>query len=49
MKPYIICHMMSSLDGHALTDGWERPFKKDAGQLYEDLAEQFKFDSAARL
>jgi riboflavin biosynthesis pyrimidine reductase len=45
MKPYIICHMMSSLDGHALTDGWERPFKKDAGQLYEDLAEQFKFDA----
>lgn len=45
MKPYIICHMMSSLDRHALTDGWERPFKKDAGQLYEDLAEQFKFDA----
>lgn len=45
MKPYIICHMMSSLDGHALTDGWERPFKTDAGQLYEDLAEQFKFDA----
>lgn len=45
MKPYIICHMMSSLDGHALTDGWERPFKKNAGQLYETLAEQFKFDA----
>ena len=45
MKPYIICHMMSSLDGHALTDGWERPFKESAGQLYEDLAEQFKFDA----
>ena len=44
MKPYVICHMMSSLDGHALTDGWARPFKKDAGVLYEKLAQTFKFD-----
>jgi riboflavin biosynthesis pyrimidine reductase len=44
-KPYVICHMMSSLDGHALTDGWDRPFKKAAGALYESLAEQFKFDA----
>lgn len=45
MKPYIICHMMSSIDGHALTDGWDRPFKKSAGELYESLAKQFKFDA----
>ena len=45
MKPYVICHMMSSLDGHALTDGWDRTFKKNAGDLYEKLAEQFKFDA----
>ncbi len=45
MKPYVICHMMSSLDGHALTDGWERPFKKAAGDLYEQLAEGFAFDA----
>ncbi|WP_213880182.1 dihydrofolate reductase family protein [Pseudomonas sp. dw_358] len=45
MKPYIICHMMSSLDGHALTDGWDRPFKNSAGALYEKLAEQFAFDA----
>jgi riboflavin biosynthesis pyrimidine reductase len=44
MKPYVICHMMSSLDGHALTDGWDRPFKKAAGELYEKLAETFAFD-----
>ena len=44
MKPYVICHMMSSLDGHALTDGWARPFKKDAGDLYEKLAQKFEFD-----
>ena len=45
MKPYIICHMMSSIDGHALTDGWDRTFKKNAGALYETLAEEFKFDA----
>ncbi|MBD1551310.1 dihydrofolate reductase family protein [Pseudomonas typographi] len=45
MKPYVICHMMSSLDGHALTDGWERPFKQQAGELYERLAEGFDFDA----
>jgi len=45
MQPYVICHMMSSLDGHALTDGWDRPFKKDAGELYEKLAEQLQFDA----
>lgn len=44
-KPYVICHMMSSIDGHALSDGWDRPFKKSAGELYESLAEQFQFDA----
>jgi riboflavin biosynthesis pyrimidine reductase len=44
-KPYVICHMMSSIDGHALTDGWDRPFKKNAGELYESLAQEFKFDA----
>lgn len=45
MKPYIVCHMMSSLDGHALTDGWDRAFKKAAGDLYEKLAQTFEFDA----
>ena len=45
MKPYVICQMMSSLDGHALTDGWERPFKNAAGELYEELAKTFDFDA----
>jgi len=45
MQPYVICHMMSSLDGHALTDGWDRPFKNAAGQLYEKLAKTFEFDA----
>ena len=45
MKPYIVCHMMSSIDGHALTDGWDRPFKKRASDLYESLAQKFRFDA----
>lgn len=45
MQPYIICHMMSSLDGHALTDGWDREFKKSANTLYERLAQTFEFDA----
>ncbi|HEX8595770.1 MAG TPA: dihydrofolate reductase family protein [Pseudomonas sp.] len=45
MKPYVICHMMSSIDGHALTDGWERSFKNAAGDLYEALAKTFDFDT----
>ena len=45
MQPYVICHMMSSLDGHALTDGWDRAFKKNAGDLYEKLAQTFEFDA----
>jgi riboflavin biosynthesis pyrimidine reductase len=45
MKPYVICHMMSSIDGHALTDGWDRPFTKNAGAMYETLAQQLKFDA----
>lgn len=47
MKPYVICHMMSSIDGHALTDGWDRDFKKRAGDLYEALAQTFEFDAWA--
>jgi riboflavin biosynthesis pyrimidine reductase len=39
MKPYIICHMMSSLDGHSLTDGWNL---KSASDIYEDAAATFK-------
>ena len=37
--------MLSSLDGHAITDGWARPFKKNANELYEKLAKQFAFDA----
>jgi riboflavin biosynthesis pyrimidine reductase len=41
MKPYIVCHMMSSLDGRSLTDGWHLDFASD---LYETTAASFKAD-----
>lgn len=41
MKPYIAVHMMSSLDGRSLTDGWRLPF---VFGLYEETAAQFKAD-----
>jgi len=40
-KPYIVCHMMSSIDGHSLTDGWHW---KGASDLYERTAAQFEAD-----
>ena len=39
MKPYIVVHMMSSLDGRSLTDGWHLDFASD---LYETTAASFE-------
>lgn len=41
MKPYIVCHMMSSVDGRSLTDGWHLDFASD---LYESTAATFAAD-----
>jgi riboflavin biosynthesis pyrimidine reductase len=41
MKPYIVAHMMSSLDGRSLTDGWHLDFASD---LYETTAAGFEAD-----
>jgi riboflavin biosynthesis pyrimidine reductase len=41
MKPYIVAHMMSSLDGRSLTDGWQFQF---VFRLYEDTAAKFDAD-----
>ncbi|NDL63807.1 dihydrofolate reductase family protein [Acerihabitans arboris] len=41
MKPYIVCHMMSAVDGRSLTDGWNLDY---AGELYETTAATFKAD-----
>ena len=41
MKPYIVVHMMSSIDGRSLIDGWHLDF---AGDLYETTAATFAAD-----
>jgi riboflavin biosynthesis pyrimidine reductase len=41
MKPYLIAHMMSSVDGRSLTDGWNLDFASD---LYETTAATFEAD-----
>ena len=41
MRPYIVAHMMSSLDGRSLTDGWNLDF---ASELYETTAATFEAD-----
>ncbi|MDR5754300.1 MULTISPECIES: dihydrofolate reductase family protein [unclassified Caballeronia] len=41
MKPYIVAHMMSSVDGRSLTDGWHLDYASD---LYERTAATFEAD-----
>jgi 2,5-diamino-6-(ribosylamino)-4(3H)-pyrimidinone 5'-phosphate reductase len=43
MKPYVICHMCTSIDGRILTSRWERlPRGVDAGRLFETTAASFR-------
>ena len=35
MKPYVICHMMTTVDGRILPDQWHPPFEDSS--LYEDI------------
>ncbi|MDR5856530.1 dihydrofolate reductase family protein [Caballeronia sp. LZ062] len=39
---HIVCHMMSSLDGRSLTDGWHLDF---ASACYEETAARFNADA----
>lgn len=41
MKPYIVAHMMSSVDGRSLTDGWQRKY---VFGMYEETAARFEAD-----
>src|SRR5689334_23331134 len=38
-RPRVVCHMMASIDGRILTDGW--PMSKDGRQQYEVLHETY--------
>jgi 2,5-diamino-6-(ribosylamino)-4(3H)-pyrimidinone 5'-phosphate reductase len=42
MKPYVICHMVTSIDGRILGERWGRlPRFGDSGKLYEKTAASF--------
>ena len=44
MKPYVICHMASSIDGRIVTSRW-RPEGHDPGPSYERLHTMFDADA----
>ncbi len=42
MKPYVICHMVTTIDGKILPDRWGKiPGAKSSGELYETTAASF--------
>jgi riboflavin biosynthesis pyrimidine reductase len=42
MKPYVICHMCTTIDGRVLTDRWPRlPGHNDPAKLFESTAASF--------
>lgn len=42
MKPYVICHMCTTIDGKILVDRWGKvPGQKDGGSLFETTADTF--------
>jgi riboflavin biosynthesis pyrimidine reductase len=44
MKPYLICHMIASVDGRTLLRRW-RPVDESRGQLFERLHERLGSDA----
>ncbi len=44
MKPYVICHMVASVDGRILHSRW-RPQRRDGGALFERLHERLAGDA----
>ncbi len=44
MKPYVICHMVSSVDGRILNSRW-RPKGANSGNLFERLHEELDGDA----
>ena len=42
MKPYVICHMCTTIDGRILSNRWPRlPRGRDPGELFESTADNF--------
>ena len=44
MKPYVVCHMVASIDGRILHSRW-RPVARDGGDLFERLHEKIGGDA----
>jgi riboflavin biosynthesis pyrimidine reductase len=46
MKPYVICHMCTSIDGRILSDRWRRWLPpRSSAQLFEKTASSFRISS----
>jgi riboflavin biosynthesis pyrimidine reductase len=43
MRPYVICHMLSSVDGRILPDRWHPPLQNES--LYEQLHDEIGCDA----
>lgn len=41
MKPYVICHMVTSIDGRILSNRWTDPPPAKSGKLFETTAASF--------
>lgn len=42
MKPYVICHMCTTIDGRIMVDRWPRiPGRKSGASLFESTADSF--------
>ena len=43
MKPYVICHMCTTIDGRILSKRWpRRPGGREPGELFESTADSFR-------
>jgi 2,5-diamino-6-(ribosylamino)-4(3H)-pyrimidinone 5'-phosphate reductase len=42
-RPRVICHMMSSVDGRILVEGW--PLSREGGRQYEEVHSTYEPDA----
>jgi 2,5-diamino-6-(ribosylamino)-4(3H)-pyrimidinone 5'-phosphate reductase len=44
-KPYVIAHMVSSIDGRSTNENWPKKNKKQMAHVFESVAEKIKADA----
>lgn len=44
-KPYVIAHMVSSIDGRSTAESWPKKNKKQMAKVFESVAEKIKADA----